>query len=239
MKSKINFILGMILGAIIFGSTAAVASGIIANRTTSTVLINGVEVSIEAYNIDGSNYFKFRDIGQAVDFAITWDGNNNRILIDTSKGYVPEQTLPIPTPTPEPEQSQTPAMTLDEMKAEIIRLTNEQRAKAGLPELAVLPVLMNTAQAKADDMYENDYYGHNSPTYGTPGEMIKSAIPAAKSCAENLAPWTKSPEEAFAGWVESPAHLSNILTQRFTHIGVGVIEGANGGLWWVLQLVAI
>jgi uncharacterized protein YkwD len=239
MKSKINFILGLILGAVIFGGTAAVASGIIANRTTSTVLINGVEVSVEAYNIDGSNYFKLRDIGQAVDFAITWDGNNNRILIDTSKRYVPEEQISVPAQTPEPEQPQTPAMTLDEMKAEIVRLTNEQRAQAGLPELAVLPVLMDTAQAKADDMRANDYYGHNSHTYGTPGDMIRAAIPQIRGCGENLAPWTKTPAEAFAGWVESTEHLKNIVNPRFTHIGIGIIEGANGGYWWVQQLVSL
>jgi len=239
MKNKLNFFIGFILGAIIFGGSAAVASGIVANRTTSRVLVNGVQINAEAYNINGNNYFKLRDIGQAIDFAVTWDGANDRILIDTSKGYTPEETAPAPTPTPAPGKPQETGMTIDEMKAEIIRLTNAERAKSGLSELTVLPALMDCAQAKADDMLANHYYDHDSPVYGAPGQMIKAAVPSAKYYIENLSPWNKTPEEAFAGWTVSPEHLGNILLPRLTHIGVGIIEGANGGYWWVLQSVQI
>jgi len=237
MKGRFNFVIGFIIGAVIFGSTAAIATGIVANRTTSKVVVNGTEVSVEAYNINGSNYFKLRDIGQAVDFAVIWDGAGNRILIDTSKGYTPSESLPAPTPTPEPGQK--PAMTIDEMKAEIIRLTNEERVRAGVPELAVLPALMDCAQAKADDMLANHYYGHNSPVYGTPGEMIRAAIPGTKAAAENQAPWTRTPEEAYAGWAESALHLKNMINPIYTHIGVGIIEGVGGGYWWVQHFVSI
>ena len=239
MRNKFNFVIGFILGAIIFGSTAAVAAGITANRTTSKVLVNGTELYAEAYNINGNNYFKLRDIGQALDFAVIWDGAGNRILIDTSKGYTPDESLPAPSPTPAPGQTQNPAMTMDEMKAEIVRLTNAERAKSGLSELAVLPALMDCAQAKADDMLANNYYGHNSPVYGTPGEMIRAAVPGVKSLAENQAPWTRTPEEAFAGWVESDAHLQNMLNPKYTHIGIGVVEGRDGGYWWVQQMISI
>jgi len=55
--------------------------------TDSKILLNGTEVSFTAYNIDGNNYFKLRDIGAAFGFAVEWDGENNAIKIDTSKGY--------------------------------------------------------------------------------------------------------------------------------------------------------
>jgi uncharacterized protein YkwD len=126
-----------------------------------------------------------------------------------------------------------PSMTIDEMKSEIVRLANVERVKAGVPELAVLPALMDTAQAKADDMLANHYYGHMSPVYGTPGKMIWAAIPEAKCIAENIASWTKTPQEAIAGMMASPEHQSNMLNAKYTHIGVGIIEGAGGGYWWV------
>ena len=126
-----------------------------------------------------------------------------------------------------------PAMTIDEMKAEIVRLTNIERANAGLSELTVLPALMDTAQAKADDMRANNYYGHTSPVYGTPGEMIRAAIPSARYCAENLGSWTKTPQEVVAGMMNSPAHRDIILSPKYTHIGVGILEGVDGGYWWV------
>jgi hypothetical protein len=61
-----------------------------AKPTTSKILLDGKEVKLTAYNINGNNYFKLRDIGQAFDFGVDWDGARNTIVIDTSKGYTPE-----------------------------------------------------------------------------------------------------------------------------------------------------
>jgi len=55
--------------------------------TNSKILLDGEEVAFTAYNIEDNNYFKLRDIGEALDFSVEWDGENNAILIDTSKGY--------------------------------------------------------------------------------------------------------------------------------------------------------
>jgi uncharacterized protein YkwD len=69
--------------------------------------------------------------------------------------------------------------------------------------------------------------------------MLKAFVPKAKAGAENLAPWSVTPAEAFAGWVESPAHYENLTNPRYTHIGVAVVEGANGGYWSVQQFAQI
>jgi hypothetical protein len=61
-----------------------------ATPTSSKITLNGGEVSLTAYNIGGNNYFKLRDLGQEFDFGVDWDGANNTIVIDTSKGYTPE-----------------------------------------------------------------------------------------------------------------------------------------------------
>jgi len=58
--------------------------------TNSKIIMDGKEVQFTAYNIEGNNYFKLRDIGAAFDFGVDWDGMNNTIVIDTSKGYTPE-----------------------------------------------------------------------------------------------------------------------------------------------------
>ena len=57
--------------------------------TTSKILKDGAEIKLTAYNIDGNNYFKLRDIGSAFDFGVTWDGARNTIVIDTTIGYTP------------------------------------------------------------------------------------------------------------------------------------------------------
>jgi uncharacterized protein YkwD len=141
--------------------------------------------------------------------------------------------------TPAEASSAVASVTLDEMKAEIVRLTNEERVKAGVPELEILPELMDCAQAKADDMRDNHYYGHKSPTGETTRNLIKSYVPDMKSYAENLAPWTKTPTEAFTGWEESPEHYAHIISEKYTHIGVGIIVGADGGYWWVQHFVKL
>lgn len=58
-----------------------------AKSTTSKVYIDNKEVQLTAYNINGNNYFKLRDIGKALNFGVIWDGGNNTIKIDTSIGY--------------------------------------------------------------------------------------------------------------------------------------------------------
>ena len=88
-----------------------------ATPTDSRIFLDGREVQFTAYNIDGNNYFKLRDIGEAFSFGVDWDDDRNTIVIDTSKGYsldggttTPVSTpAPTPTPTPEPEPTPTPS----------------------------------------------------------------------------------------------------------------------------------
>jgi len=56
---------------------------------TSTIYKDGEIVNLSAYTINGNNYFKLRDIAQAFNIAVSWDGKTNSIIIDTSKDYVP------------------------------------------------------------------------------------------------------------------------------------------------------
>jgi hypothetical protein len=55
---------------------------------TSIILKDGVEVPLTAYTINGNNYFKLRDIAQAFNIGITWDGTTKTIGIDTTSDYV-------------------------------------------------------------------------------------------------------------------------------------------------------
>ena len=61
-----------------------------ATPTTSTIYKDGQVVELTAYNINGNNFFKLRDIAKAFDIGVTWDGATNTVGIDTSVGYVEE-----------------------------------------------------------------------------------------------------------------------------------------------------
>ncbi len=54
---------------------------------TSRIYKDGTEVILKAYNIGGNNYFKLRDLGQAFDFDVSWNGAENCITVETNKSY--------------------------------------------------------------------------------------------------------------------------------------------------------
>lgn len=49
--------------------------------------VDGLNVDVSAYNIDGYNYFKLRDLGNALDFGVSWDAANQRVMIETNQPY--------------------------------------------------------------------------------------------------------------------------------------------------------
>jgi hypothetical protein len=54
---------------------------------TCKIYKDGIHIYLTAYNIDGYNYFKLRNIAQLFDFGVTWDSNTNTVSINTSTGY--------------------------------------------------------------------------------------------------------------------------------------------------------
>lgn len=78
-----------------------------ANKTPvlnkSKIILDGKEVELTAYTIDGNNYFKLRELAQKFDFYIGYDGDTKAITVDTSIGYGIERTTQAPAATPSPE----------------------------------------------------------------------------------------------------------------------------------------
>ena len=62
-----------------------------------TVYVDGEQVDLEAYVINGHNYVQLRDIGRAVDFGVEYDQSTNRVLVDTSSPYTEEATASTPS----------------------------------------------------------------------------------------------------------------------------------------------
>lgn len=53
----------------------------------SSAYLDGMQFLLPAYNIEGNNYVKLRDIGELLDFNVSWDGADNVIRIDTGEVY--------------------------------------------------------------------------------------------------------------------------------------------------------
>ena len=85
MKRVSAFVIGLLVGAMLFGGGAVyAASGVLAERSNNRVYVDGKEVQLEAYLIDGNNYVKLRDVGQAVGFNVWWDGT---VQVDSGSAY--------------------------------------------------------------------------------------------------------------------------------------------------------
>ena len=112
---------------------------------------------------------------------------------------------------------------------EVIRLVNEIRAENGLKPLTANWELSRIARYKSEDMSDNRYFSHTSPTYGTPFQMIKAFGLSYRSAGENIAYGYGTPAAVVNGWMNSSGHRANILTASYTQIGVGYC--ASGNYW--------
>ena len=112
---------------------------------------------------------------------------------------------------------------------EMVSLTNKSRAEAGLPSLLVNEKLTNAAREKADDMFEFQYFDHNSPSGLTPWDFIKSAGYDYRYAGENLAIDFVTANGAHKALMESSSHRENILNSNYTEIGIVAVEGMFDG----------
>lgn len=112
---------------------------------------------------------------------------------------------------------------------EVVRLVNDIRKQNGLKELTYDWQLSRVARIKSEDMRDNKYFSHTSPTYGTPFQMMKSFGITYRSAGENIARGQKTPQAVVNAWMNSSGHRANILNTSFTHIGVGY--ASNGHYW--------
>jgi uncharacterized protein YkwD len=117
--------------------------------------------------------------------------------------------------------------SLSEIEQELIDLTNKEREKLKLPPLKADPVLMKLAREQNAHMARLNQLGHELE-----GETFSKRLEAvgymAMAAGENCAEGTASPKEAVADWMTSEFHKSNILSDKYTRIGVSQGKSKEG-----------
>lgn len=146
----------------------------------------------------------------------------------------------IPTISTNKQQTTKPvsiekSSTLSAFELKVVELTNVERQKAGLKPLAIDNELSKVARIKSQDMTEKHYFDHNSPTYGSPFDMMKHFGITYTAAAENIAKGQKTPEEVVNAWMNSAGHRGNILNGKLTYIGVGYDSRENT---WTQQFIS-
>lgn len=117
------------------------------------------------------------------------------------------------------------------MMAEVLTLVNQERAKVGAPALALHTGLQRAALLKSKDMADKNYFDHQSPTYGSPYDLLRSQGISFSAAGENIAAGHRTAESVMEGWMNSPGHRANILSSDFTHIGIGIYRGGSYGIY--------
>lgn len=150
-----------------------------------------------------------------------------------------EKDVPNTAPKTTPAKGTTPAainadLSQDEQK--LLELVNKARADEGLEQLAIDENLMKVAREKAKDMTVNSYFSHQSPTYGSPFDMMRQFDNVFKSAGENIA-GNKTVEGAFKAWMASDSHKKNILNSGFKVTGIGIENSETYGKVFVQQFI--
>lgn len=150
--------------------------------------------------------------------------------MDTSPETTRDATPEIPS-----ENTTAPSLTNDEQ--DMIRLVNEARKQNNLPALQVDMEVTNVARIKSQDMIDNNYFSHHSPTYGSPFDMMKDFGIEYVRAGENIA-GNQSVQSAHDALMNSPGHRQNILSPDYTHIGIGIKNGGQYGKMFTQMFIS-
>lgn len=110
-SNSLSMLIGVLLGAALFGGgTVLASSGVMATPSTQSIYVDGQRVNMTAYSIGGNNYVKLRDVGEAVDFAVSYDAATKSVQIDSDAPYAAESKAPAAATAPtKPATSSAPA----------------------------------------------------------------------------------------------------------------------------------
>lgn len=111
----------------------------------------------------------------------------------------------------------------------IIEHTNLEREKLGLPQLKQNQALDQAAQAKAQNMFEENYWAHFAPSGKDPWGFILRAGYKFSFAGENLARNFYNSEDVIKAWMNSSSHRENIVNKNYQEIGVAVVDGILQG----------
>ena len=104
---------------------------------------------------------------------------------------------------------------------DIIREINILREEESLPPLTINFLLEGSAQLKADNMVEENYWAHIAPNGDKPWILFREMGYYYTGAGENLARGFETAEKVVKAWFNSPKHKELMLDPKYKEIGVG------------------
>ena len=167
---------------------------------------------------------------------------------------VPTEPASVPTPAPQathrpttqptsfPTSSKAPSsddyttVSVSAQEQFAWNLLNNDRTANGLSALPLDAELSRIARIKAEDMRDQGYFAHESPTYGSVSSMLRHFGYSFTAAGENIAHHA-TVEKSQAAFMSSDGHRRNILSSSWTRAGLGVAYDPSGFVYLV-QLFA-
>ena len=229
---------GLVLGLSLSAPAAQAVESLKATLSTNRILVDGQEVHLTAYNINGNNYVMLRDVGKTVGFEVYWDGDAKCVQVESGKPYTGEA----PAKAEDTKSTEQPVQTdVAAAKQDIVDRTNALRRENGVAVLRVNDRLMQAAQVRANEMAAHTVYSHTRPD----GRKFNTATdcPYMAENIHRIADWVLSDqtlaERAVADWYASTVHHKNMVNPKLSEIGVGLARGVNDTgdpCWYCVQL---
>ncbi|MEI9938616.1 MAG: CAP domain-containing protein [Pseudomonadota bacterium] len=151
------------------------------------------------------------------------------VMGDGASGPVVISNVPLYVGIPESAAAVIAGAVLEPEQAEarLLVLLNEARVAAGLNKVQPDAELREIALAHSTDMADHHFFGHVSPTNGTPTDRLRRSGVLVSAAGENIAA-ASTPELAHEGLMSSPGHRANMLRPDWTHVGIGARKGDDG-----------
>lgn len=241
--------LSVLAGALLFESQGSKVSASTVKKVNYTKVSYKGKVTAKTLKVHSGKGTKYKVVGKLTKgktVKVTRKSNQWVYITSgktkgwTSVKYVKKVTIKKPVTKPSTttykpttstttttKQTTTTSTALSVFESKVVELTNVERSKAGLKSFKVNNELSKVSRIKSQEMTDKNYFDHNSPTYGSPFDMMKKFNISYKAAAENIAKGQKTPEEVVKAWMNSAGHRANILNGNLDQIGVGYDSRSN------------
>jgi uncharacterized protein YkwD len=151
------------------------------------------------------------------------DGPSGPVVVANFPVYVGvDEPAPEGLATPAAPPGPSAAADAPSIEASMLGLLNAARAEAHLKAVERDDALAAVARAHSADMQAHGFFGHVSPTTGTPEDRLRAAHQLYSLFGENVAR-ADSAQHAHDSLMTSPAHRDVMLGAEFTHVGIGAV----------------
>lgn len=154
------------------------------------------------------------------------EAENGYTNYNLSLSTTPIQSASLESQTPIPENP-PPASTNNNLINQVLELTNQERARAGLEPFQLSTQLSNICQDHCWDMAHNDFFSHTGSNGSSGVERAEAKGYPYPYVGENIAAGYSTPESVVTAWMNSPGHRKNILNPYYKEIGIGYYHLEN------------